>query len=175
MKIVDSLIDSALYLAYYIGACISSAIIDIFTLRILNEFMILSPLEQTLIQTIIYAIVPIAVLAIVSYKQGYREASFNLLESVLSCVPVTVITFLLSVLFKFNRFVAGGTKQFSALIAYGDRITNFEHVTEIGYRYAIPVFLGLLVIYFAEITLFRYLGCKMRLKRRAELKGNVSE
>lgn len=169
MKIVDSFVNSLIYTAYIIGACLCAAAIDLLTLKILNEFLVISLYAQTVIRVIIYAIAPIAVIAIVSFKEGYREARSNLLENIFSCVFASVGTFLISLLFTFNRFVAGGVKYISSLIAYGNRISDAEQIANVRYRYAIPVFVALFIVYSVVICLSKKLGAAKRLKDRAEL------
>ena len=169
MKIIDSFVNSLLYVAYMIGACASSAIIDILALKVLNEFVIVSLFVQTIIRVVIYAIAPLVVLGIVSYKEGYREARFKALESIISCVFAIFGTFIVSLLFHFDRFVAGGVKYISALIAYGDKLYDAVQIANIGYRYAIPVFVALFVIYSLVITIGKKLGADKRICDRAEL------
>ena len=172
MRIVDSIINSLIYTAYVIGACLCAAAVDLLALNILNEFLVISLYVQTIIRVVIYAIAPVAVISIVSYKEGYKEASFFAVESIVSCALACVGTFLFSVLFRFNRFVAGGVKYIASLIAYGDNISDAEQIAEVGYRYAIPVFLGLFVIYSVALVIFKKLGAEKRLCDRAELTEN---
>lgn len=169
MKIIDSFINSLIYIAYVIGACICAAAVDLLALKILNEFLVISIYAQTVIRVVIYAIVPLAVVSVVAFREGYKEAGFNVGESVISCALASVGTFLVALLFRFNRFVAGGVKYISSLIAYGDSISSEEQIANVGYRYAIPVFVALFVIYSVAIIVFKKLGAHQRLVDRAEL------
>ena len=172
MRIVDSFINSLIYTAYVIGACLCAAAIDLLTLKVLNEFLVISLYAQTIIRVVIYAIAPVVVVAIVSFREGYKEASFYAGESILSCALACVGTFLFSVLFRFNRFVAGGVKYIASLIAYGNTISDAEQIVNVRYRFAIPVFLGLFIIYSVAIIVFKKLGAEKRLCDRAELTEN---
>lgn len=171
MKILDSLINSLIYTAYVLGACICGVAVDFLLLKILNEFLVISLVHQTIIRVVIYCIVPLAVMAVAAYREGFREARFNAPESILSCAIAMVGTFLISVLFNFNRLVSGGVKYISALIAYGDRLSDAEQIQFVPYRYAIPVFVGLFIIYSAVLILFKLVGKERRLVSRAKLTG----
>lgn len=169
MRIFDSLINSLIYTAYVIGACICGVAVDFLTLKILNEFLVISLFGQTIIRTVIYCIVPFVVLAIVSYKEGFREARFSALESVISCGISFVGAFFISVLFNFNRLASGGVKYISSLIAYGDRLSREDAINNVPYRYALPVFVILFVLYSATIILFKLIGKERRLVSREKL------
>ena len=169
MRIFDSLINSLIYTAYVIGACICGVAVDFLTLKILNEFLVISLADQTIIRMVIYCIVPFVVLAVVSYKEGFREARFNVLDSLVSCGIAFVGTFFVSVLFNFNRLVSGGVKYISAIIAYGSRLGSEEAINKIPYRYALPVFLILFVLYSATIIIFKLIGKERRLVSRERL------
>lgn len=175
MKIIDSFVNSLIYFAYIVGACLCAAAIDLLSLKILNEFLVISLYAQTVIRIVIYAIAPVAVIAIVSFKEGYREARSNLSENVISCALASVGTFLISLLFKFDRFVAGGVKYIASLIAYGNRISDAEQIANVRYRYAIPVFIGLFVVYSVVICVFKRLGADKRIKDRTELTEACAE
>lgn len=169
MKIVDSFVNSLIYIAYIIGACLCAAAVDLLTLKILNEFLVISLYAQTIIRVVIYTIAPIAVIAVVSFKEGYREARFSLGEVSVSCVFASVGMFLVALLFRFNRFLVGGVKYISSLIAYGQNLSDADQITNVGYRYAIPVFFGLFVVYSVVLAIFKKLGADKRLLDRAEL------
>ncbi len=175
MKIVDSFINSLIYVAYIIGACLCAAAVDLLALKVLNEFLVISIYAQTVIRVVIYAIAPVSVIAVVSFKEGYREAGSNLSENIISCVFASVGVFLVSLLFTFNRFVSGGVKYIASLIAYGNRISDAEQIANVKYRYAIPVFVGMFVIYSVAICIFKKLGADKRLKDRAALTGQSAE
>ncbi len=174
MKVIDALINSFVYAAYVIGACICGAAVDILALKILNEFLVIDLFAQTLIRIVIYLIVPTAVVSIVAYKEGYKEARWHMGETALSCAFAAVGAFLLALLFRFDRFVAGGVKYISSIIAYGDKLYDSEQIANVGYRYAIPVFVRLFLLYSTAIVIFKRLGADKRKIDRAELTDTSS-
>lgn len=175
MKILDSLINSLIYVAYVLGACVCGVAVDFLMLKVLNEFLVISLFHQTIIRAVIYCIVPPVVMAVVAYREGFREARFNAPESLISCAIAMVGSFLISVLFNFNRLVSGGVKYISALIAYGDRLSDAEQIQYVPYRYAIPVFIILFIVYSAVLIVFKLIGKYRRLVSRAKLTGQAAE
>lgn len=175
MKKNDSIINSLIYVVYYVCACICAVGVDFLAVRIITGFLAVSPYIICLIRTVIYVVVPVGVIFAASYKEGYRDCDVSVPSSVISCAIATVIQFLFALLFKFNQILSGGVKFISALIVYGSDMKSLDDIANIRYRVFIPVFIALGVIYAITLIIGKKIGCEKRIKSRSELFSNSEE
>ena len=161
--------NSIVYAVYFLAACLCGVGVDFLALKVLNSIIVVTPFLACILKAIIYFVVTTAVVFVLAYKEGYREASFIFGETCVSLIFAVVIQFLFALLFLFNQFFAGGVKFFSALLVYGDKIQDMAQISEIRYRVFMPVFFVLAVFMCVTVVLGKKLGCDSRLLSRKEL------
>ena len=169
MKKADIFLNSIVYAAYFLAACLCGVGVDFLALKVLDSLIVVTPFLACLLKAIIYFVVTSAVVFILAYKEGYREAGFVFGETCVSLVFAVIIQFLFALLFVFNQFFAGGVKFFSALLVYGSGIEAMTQISEIRYRVFMPVFLVLAIFLCVILLLAKKLGCDSRLESRKEL------
>ena len=169
MRKSEILLNSIVYSVYFLAACLCGVGVDFLALKVLDSIIVVSPFLACVLKAIIYFATTTAIVFILAFKEGYREAGFIFGETLISLVFAVIIQFLLAFLFAFNQFFAGGVKFFSAIFVYGDRITSMAQISEIRYRVFMPVFLVIAIWLCATVILAKKLGCNSRLLSRKEL------
>lgn len=169
MRKTEIFLNSLVYAAYFLASCLCGVGVDFLVIKVLDSIVVLSAFAICVIRSVIYFIVPMAVIFVCAYKEGYKEASFYFGETLLSSVFATVIHFLFALLFAFNQFFAGGVKFVSAIIVYGADIEKLSQISEIRYRVFMPMFVAFGVIYCVNLILAKKLGRDARLQDRKQL------
>lgn len=169
MRKTEIFLNSVIYAVYFLAACLCGVGVDFLIIKVLDSIIVMSAFAICIIRSVIYFAVPMAVIFVCAYKEGYKEASFYFGETFLSCIIATLIHFLFALLFAFNQFFAGGVKFTSAIIVYGADIQKLAQISEIRYRVFIPVFFAFSVIYCVNLVLAKRLGCDARLQDRRQL------
>ena len=169
MRKTEIFLNSIIYTVYFLAACFCGVGVDFLVIKVLDSIVVLSAFAVCVIRTLIYFIVPMAVIFVCSYKEGYKEAGFYFGETLLSSVIATVVHFLFAMLFSFNQFFAGGVKYVSAIFVYGTDIRKLSQISEIRYRVFMPVFLAFSIMYCINILLAKRFGCDARLRDRKQL------
>ena len=169
MRKSEVFLNSIVYAVYFLAACLCGVGVDFLVLKVLDSLIVVTPFVACVLKAIIYFVVTSAVVFVLAYKEGYREASFIFGETCISLVFAVIIQFLFALLFVFNQFFAGGVKFFSALLVYGRGIEAMTQIAEIRYRVFMPVFFVLAIFTCAILILAKKLGCDSRLESRKEL------
>ena len=169
MRKSEIFLSSIVYAVYFLAACLCGVGVDFLTLKVIGSIIVVTPFLACVLKAIIYFVVTTAVVFVLAYKEGYREANFIFGETSVSLIFAVVIQFLFALLFLFNQFFAGGVKFFSALLVYGDKIQDMAQISEIRYRVFMPVFFVLAVFMCVTVVLGKKLGCDSRLLSRKEL------
>ena len=84
MKKGDILFGTVIYSVYMLVSCIVMMFAEMLAIKIINLFVGLSPLSLCIVRAIIYTVGVNAILAIVSYREGYRSASFSVVGTLIS-------------------------------------------------------------------------------------------
>lgn len=171
MRKTEVLLNSFVYSLYLLAACLCGVGVDFLVLKVLDSIIVVSPFLACVLKAIIYFAVTVAVVFVLAYKEGYKEASFFAGETVVSMAIATLVHFLFAFLFNFNQFFAGGVKFYSAIFVYGDKISSMQQISDIRYRVFMPVFLVMAVILGVTLILAKKLGCNSRLVDRKVLTG----
>ncbi len=171
MKKGDILISSLFYAVYMLVSCIVVMCAEILILKLVNWFIVPSPLTVCVLRVIIYTVGVNAILAIAAYKEGYRAAYFSLVGTLISAVLATVMHFVFSLLFGFEAFASGAVKFISALIRFGSSLNSPLFVGKLDRFDMIPFFFINAAVYIAVMLIFGKLGEKNRLRDRKELTG----
>lgn len=172
MKKGDVLFGTALRAVYMLGSCIVIMFAEMLAIKIINLFVGLSPLSLCIVRALIYTVGVNAILAVVSYREGYRSASFSVAETLISGALASILHFLVSLLFSFEAFCSGGVKFITALVKFGASLNSESFSGSLSRFDCIPFFFANALVYIAVMIIFGNLGARNRLADREELTGN---
>lgn len=68
------LLNAAIYFVYFFLSCVLVMLIEALFLKLLDRFVLLSYLAQTVIRLVIYSLGVPALVGLAAYAEGYREA-----------------------------------------------------------------------------------------------------
>ncbi len=172
MRKTDILFNSVVYAVYMIVSCIVIMFAEILTVKIVNLFIDPSALTECVICALVYTVGVSALLAIVSYKEGYRAAHYSCTGTLISGAIASILHFLFALLFSFQAFIAGGVRFATALVKLGTHIRPSSLTDDIKITDMIPFFFIYSLIYIAVMTVFGKIGERNRLRDRRSLTGN---
>ncbi len=172
MKKLDVLIGGPVYAVYMFFACLVVMCAEILAIKIVNLFIVPSPLTLCVIRAVIYTVGVNAILAIVSFREGYKTGYLPILSTLISYLIATAMHFLFALLFSFEAFCAGGVKFIAALIKFGSAINSDTFSGKLDRFDLIPFFFVNSAVYIVIMLLFGKLGERRRLSDRAALTGS---
>ena len=85
------LLNAAIYFVYFFLSCVLVMLIEALFLRLLDRFVLLSYLAQTVIRLVIYSLGVPALVGLAAYAEGYREADAHPGETVVSGLLAVLI------------------------------------------------------------------------------------
>ena len=157
------LLNAAIYFVYFFLSCVLVMLIEALFLKLLDRFVLLSYLAQTVIRLVIYSLGVPALVGLAAYAEGYRETVVSGLLAVL--IP----HLLLALLFHFRQFCAGAVPFLAGLLRDGADVTAdsivFNDIGTVGLFLA--VFLGYGLLNTGVLTLLRQCGVSRRHAERA--------
>ena len=158
------LLNAAIYFVYFFLSCVLVMLIEALFLKLLDRFVLLSYLAQTVIRLVIYSLGVPALVGLAAYAEGYRE------ETVVSgLLAVLIPHLLLALLFHFRQFCAGAVPFLAGLLRDGADVTAdsivFNDIGTVGLFLA--VFLGYGLLNTGVLTLLRQYGVSRRHAERA--------
>ncbi|MBE6557961.1 MAG: hypothetical protein E7661_02990 [Ruminococcaceae bacterium] len=160
------------YLAYLVGACVVTMLMEWLFNFLLDHFVLLSYPVLTVIRIVIYTLGVTAIIGVFGYFEGYREAKCPIGETLGAYVPAAIFHLLLSMLFKFEGFISGAVRFTAGMIHNGGGITFESLEEETPYVLFLLVFLGYTVLYGTVLVICKYFGAQKRVCDRAELRKN---
>ena len=172
MKKSDVIVDALFYAVYMLGSCIVVMVAEWFFVKVLSLLFPINYFALCIIRATIYTLGVNAILAIISYRGGYKAAQCSVVGTAISCILATVAHFMFCLLFRFNAFCAGGVKFIAALTMFGSNLNNASFIGEIALLDYIPYFFLNALIYCVVIVVFKKLGATKRLRDRAEMTKN---
>ena len=172
MKKGDVLFGTALRSVYMLGSCIVIMFAEMLAIKIIDLFVGLSPLSLCIVRALIYTVGVNSLLAIVSYREGYRSAEYSVVETLISGALASVLHFLVSLLFSFEAFCSGGVKFITALVKFGSGLNSESFSGSLSRFDCVPFFFANALVYIAVMIIFGRLGARNRLRDREELTGN---
>lgn len=159
-----------IYFCYFFGACVVVMFAEALFLYILDKFVYLSYFAQVVIRIVIYTLGIPAVIAVLGYFEGYREASCAVDEVIVGGLLAEVIPhFLLAALFHFQPF-ASGAVRFIAVLLVGGRDVELSDMTSTTSGQLIGAFAAYAVLYIAVLAVSKSIGAEKRLSDRAALR-----
>lgn len=172
MKKGDILFGTVVYSVYMLVSCVVMMFAEMLAIKIIDLFVGLSPLSLCIVRALIYTVGVNALLAIVSYREGYRAASFSVVGTLISGALASLLHFLFSLLFSFEAFCSGGVKFITALVKFGSSLNSDSFSGTLDRFECIPFFSLNALVYIAVMIIFGRLGARNRLSDREELTGN---
>ena len=174
-KKIDILVSSLVYAVYMLLSCLIIMCAEILAIKIINLFVVTDYYSLCITRAVIYTLGVNALLAIISYREGYRTASFPILQTVISGIIASLLHFIFALLFSFEAFCAGGVKFITALVRFGSKLNSNTFMGELDRFDFIPFFFINAAIYIAIIIVFGKLGESQRLYDREELTSTSSD
>ncbi len=172
MKIKNIALNLLVYFFYTFGACILVMLAEALLVSVLEKFVAIPYSVLTVIRIAVYTPGVIAILAVLGYSEGYREAECPVGETVVSGLLATVLHLIFGMLFKFQAFVSGAVRFTAGLIHNGAAITHDSLINKTPYGLFLLVFLAYGLAYVAVITISKYFGAQKRIIDRADLRGD---
>ena len=170
MRIRNLALNLLVYFLYILGACILVMLAEALLIAILEKFIALPYPALTVIRILIYTPGVIAILAVLGYSEGYREAECPLAETIVSGALASLLHLIFAMLFKFQAFVSGAVRFTAGLLHNGFDITYESMINQTPYGTFLLVFLVYSILYVTTLTIAKYLGCQKRVIDRADLR-----
>ena len=175
MKKIDILVSSLVYAVYMLISCVIVMCAEILAVKIVNLFVVTEYFSLTVIRALLYTVGVNALLAVISYREGYKTAYFSIPETLISGAIATLLHLVFALLFNFEAFSAGGVRSITALIRFGSDLNSNALTSSLTRLDFIPFFLLNSLVYIGTIIGFGKLGQYKRLADREELLGTDSE
>ena len=175
MKIKSAAVNALFSLFYLIGACLITMLAEALLSYIINHIVVLSYAALTVIRIVIYSLGVTALMGVIGYYEGYREAYCSVGESLAGTLLAAVPHLLLAMLFRFQGFMSGSVRFTAGLLHNGRSITYDKLVNETPYGLFLLIFAVYAVLYAATFTVAKYLGAQKRVADRADLRRGESE
>ena len=169
MKRSDILVNTLVYAFYMFIACVVIMLAEILTVKVVNLFIVTEYYELTVLRAVVYTVGVNAVLGAIAYKEGYRMARYPIVETIISGLLASLLHALVSLIFHFQAFCAGGVRFITALLHYGKDLTVNTLMDELGALDFLPVFAVNSLIYIAIMIALGKLGEYKRLADREEI------
>jgi hypothetical protein len=174
MKIKTAATDALFALLYLIGACLITMLAEALVSYIINHIVALTYSALTVIRIVIYSFGVAALMGVIGYYEGYREAYCPVGESLASVLLAAIPHLLLAMLFRFQGFISGSVRFTAGLIHNGRSITYDKLVNETPYWLFVLIFAAYAAVYAITFTVAKYLGAQKRVIDRAELRQEKS-
>lgn len=170
-KLKNLLAGAGIYLLYLVGASVVTMLCESLFCFIVDKFILLSNyFILSIIRVVIYTVGVTAIIGVLGYYEGYRNAACHKGEAIGSYAIAFVPYTLLSMLFSFHYFIAGGVRSTAGIIRHGIGVTLDKLTLETPDWLFLLVFLGYCLLYGFALVLFMYFGAQKRICDRADLR-----
>ncbi len=166
---------TGLYICYLLGACILTMLVEAMLVFFIDHIVLLSYPVLTLIRIVVYSVGVSAIIGVLGYYEGYREAECSVGETTGAFLLALIPHILLAMLFKFQGFISGAVRFMAGFIHNQWNITEHTLVENTPYSLFLIVFLAYSIVYFAVLFLCKYFGSKKRICDRADLRRGETE
>ena len=175
MKIKSAALTALFSLFYLVGACLITMLAEALISYIINHVVVLPYAALTVIRIVIYSIGVTALMGVIGYYEGYREAYCSVGESLTGMLLAAIPHLLLAMLFRFQGFISGAVRFTAGLLHNGWGITYDRLINETPYGLFLLIFAAYAVLYAATFTVAKYLGAQRRVIDRANLRRGESD
>ena len=174
-KFTDHLISSLLYSVYMLFSCIVVMFAEIIAVKAVNLFIVVDNLTLCIIRVVVYFIGVNAILAIVSFREGYKSPSRSVLSHTLAAVVAVIWHFIPSLLFNFAAICSGEVRFIAILAKFGKKVASPTFAGTLDASDCIPYFFIIGAIHVTVMVASGYIGAKIRMRDRAALVTDKSE
>ena len=175
MKRRDIPVYAILHFLYIVVASVAARLFSNLVVKIVDLFVELDFFGASVIRLVTLFAFSFGLIIFLSYKNGYREARFDKVESVASTSAASLLHFLLGLLFAYTPWLFGATRHIAGFLAFGVNYNDSGLVEDIPFGLlALVGFLTACLIALAA-TVANYKGFRARLAHRAELTRSENE
>jgi hypothetical protein len=152
-------------------AFLSSVLLLFFVEKVIGD---LPYFKETVLQAVFCNAVFLALLVVLIYKEGYREATWSAGGYLLSG-GIALVPFLgLGMLLRFHPIVAVGVRYFAGILAYGSGFSSPELVYKLPFWLQAVLLLGYAALAMGIFLGVYRIGYARRMRDRAELMGSAT-
>ena len=169
MKKQAILIDASIYALFMFMSCLVTLFAEILITKVVNNLFVMTPFSLCVLRVFIYSGGVLAILGIISFKEGYKTLECSVSSSLISGGIAVVIHFFFSLLFSFDAFCSGPVVFVSALMKYGTGLTYDQFKNGIERFDCMSVFFVYGLVYVLFMLGMKYVGVKRRIHDRDEL------
>ena len=174
MKLRNAALNLVVYFLYFFGACFLVMLAESLLINILEKFVLIPYPALTIIRIVVYTAGVPALLAVLAYFEGYREAACSIPETILGGILGGILHLIFAMLFKFEGFVSGAVRFTAGFLHNGRTITYDSLINKTPYSLFLLVFVLYCLVYVTVLCIAKYLGAQKRVMDRAELrKGEI--
>lgn len=169
IKKADILVSTLVYAFYMFISCVVIMLAEVLIVKVANLFVVTEYYELTVLRAVVYTVGVNAVLGAIAFKEGYRAAGYPIVETLISGILASVLHALVSLLFHFQAFCAGGVRFLTALLHYGRSLNVNTMMDELNALDFLPVFALNSLVYVGIMIAMGKIGEYKRLTDRAEM------
>lgn len=160
-------LNTLIYAVYFFGSCVVVMLAETLFMKLVNNLFVTTYGARAVIRVVLYTLGVPALVGFIGYREGYREAACNQVETLLGGVGATILPHLLfAMLFHYQPFVSGGVFFAAGLIHNGIGLSEDILRNETPYMLFVAVFLVYGLIYTGALTLCKSRGAKKRVADR---------
>ena len=170
MKKSDVTVFGIFNLIYLTVSCLLASLICAMVLWAVRFAVPIDFAAEEIVRAIVTGLASMALCAVLSYRDGYHYARFSFAGALLSAGAAAAVHFALGAVTRFWSVAFGPTKSLAGWIRYGGLLTE-ERMDHVSFGLLALVGALIMLVYIAVFVLFGWLGCKKRLRDRAETQG----
>ena len=172
MKLKNAALNLLVYFLYIFGSCVLVMLAEALLISVVEKFVFVPYPVLTIIRIVIYTAGVPAILGVLGYFEGYREADCSPGDTVVGGILASILHLIFAMLFKFEGFVSGAVRFTAGLLHNGWAITYETLINETPYSLFLLVFAAYSLLYIGVLTVTKYFGAQKRIIDRAELRKN---
>ena len=157
---------------YLMTACLLAKLLGDLVLKAADLFVPVSYHHGAMISVVSVAVISLALVGLLTFRDGHHYASFHFASSLLSAGSAAILHFAIGLLTRFVPILFGPTRHLAGLISFGGFYNSVERTKQIPFGTLAVVGLLMMLVYAAVMILMGYIGCRKRLRDRAETTGS---
>jgi len=156
-------------------SCLTVMFAEILCVKIANLFVVVDYYALCWMRAIIYTLGVNALLGVIAFREGYKDAAAAPVRVASSGIVATLIHALFALLFNFEAFCAGGVRSVAVLVKFGKAINSEAFAGTLRTDDLVPVFFINSAIYIAVMIGANVLGARYRKKERESMNFHYSD
>ncbi len=166
---LDIAINSLLYAIYMLVSCVAVMFAEMLAVKIVDLFIVVDYFWLCVIRAVIYTLCVNALLAAISFYEGFRSAEAAPAATAISAAFASVLHCIFALLFSFDHFCAGGVRSIAILVKFGTEINSPLFDGTLSRFEIIPFFFINSAVYIAVMVAANALGAKKRRLQRQSM------